>query len=554
MLTKLHIRNYAIIEKVTIDFSKNLTIITGETGAGKSILLGALNLIMGGRADTKVLHDTEQKCVVEAHFAIKNYNLKHFFEQHELDYDDELVISREITPSGKSRAFINDTPTQLPVLKQLTAALIDLHQQFDTLDIHNVSFQLRMIDALAGNKTILAKYDTDYKNYQTNRRKLSDLEMKNKSGAKEMDFLLFQLNELNEADLMPGEQESLESELKTLSNAEEIKRILTASYDALAENEQAITGGLRTISLQLSTVTNFQKDLPNLYERLQTALYEIDDIANELNDIADDTEYDPERIEEVNDRLSVLFKLQKKHQVADIEALIALRNELQDRVGDFGDLSGEIERLQQIIDKQHDDLLRQAADLSTRRKAVIEDFEERVHTMLRPLSMPFAQLKVQLDTTNELTATGSDKISFLFSANKGGRLETLKDVASGGEISRLTLVTKSLVASSIPLPTMIFDDRDAGVSGDVAGKMGSILHQLAKSQQVIAITHSPQVSARADVHYFVYKHHGDNRTTTNVKQLSHQERILEIAKMLSSDPPSKAAIENATSLLQVSGK
>jgi DNA repair protein RecN (Recombination protein N) len=552
MLTKLHIRNYAIIEKVTIDFSKNLTIITGETGAGKSILLGALHLIMGGRADTKVLHDTEQKCVVEAHFAIKDYNLKPFFEQHELDYDDELVISREITPSGKSRAFINDTPTQLPILKQLTAALIDLHQQFDTLDIHNVSFQLRMIDALAGNKSLLVAYDNDYKSYQANRRKLAELEAMSKSGAKEMDFLLFQLNELHEADLQKGEQESLETELKTLSNAEEIKRILTASYDALAESEQAITGGVRAVSLQLSAVTDFQKDLPALYERLQTALYELDDIATELNDIADDTEYDPERIEEVNDRLSVLFKLQKKHQATGVEELIALRDDLQGRVGGFGDLSGEIERIKQTIDKQYTQLAAQATELSARRNGVIADFEERVHTMLRPLSMPFAQLKVQLETTSELTAIGSDKISFLFSANKGGRLETLKDVASGGEISRLTLVTKSLVASSIPLPTMIFDEIDAGVSGDVAGKMGNILNHLAKSQQVIAITHSPQVSARADAHYFVYKHHGDDRTTTNVKQLSHQERIMEIAKMLSSDPPSKAAIENATSLLQVS--
>ncbi len=550
MLTKLHIRNYAIIEKVTIDFSENLTIITGETGAGKSILLGALNLIMGGRADTKVLHDTEQKCVVEAHFAIKSYNLKSFFDENELDYDDELVISREITPSGKSRAFINDTPTQLPVLKQLTAALIDLHQQFDTLDIHNVSFQLRMIDALAGNKPFLASYENDFKTYQNTRKKLAELQELSKSGAKEMDFLLFQLKELDEADLQKGEQELLETELKTLANAEEIKRNLTAAYDGLAENEQAITGGLRTIAQQLSSVVGFQKDLPLLYERLQAAMYELDDIANELNDIAEDTEHDPERIEEVNDRLSVLFKLQKKHQAADVEGLIQLRDELQVRVGGFGDLSGEIERLQKTIAAQHEALLEKAAALSARRTAVIPDFEERVHEMLRPLSMPFAQLKINLETGGDLAASGSDKISFLFSANKGGRLETLKDVASGGEISRLTLVTKSLVASSIPLPTMIFDEIDAGVSGDVAGKMGNILNQLAKSQQVIAITHSPQVSARADAHYFVYKHHGDDRTTTNVKQLSHEARVMEIAKMLSSDPPSAAAIENATSLLK----
>ena len=549
MITRLNIRNYAIIEQVTIDFSENLTIITGETGAGKSILLGALNLIMGGRADTKVLYDTTQKCVVEAVFSIGSYNLKPFFEENDLDYDDELLIVREITPAGKSRAFINDTPVGLPILKALSAALIDLHQQFDTLDIHHVSFQLRMVDALAGNKPLLTQYETDYKAYQAAVRKRNDLVERNRSSAKEMDFLVFQLKELTEADLQLNEQETLENELKTLNNAETIKRNLTAAYDALAENEQALTGGLRSVALLVTQVRDFHKNLPPLYARLESSLYELQDIAEELNVIAEDTEYDAERIQEINDRLSVLYRLQQKHQVASIADLIALRNDLQQKTNGFGDLGEEIARLNAEIVVQEKALQTQAKVLSERRNAVIPPFEEKVLTMLRPLSMPFALFKVDMITTTELSTTGLDKVNFLFAANKGGRLETLKEVASGGEISRLTLVTKSLVESAIPLPTLIFDEIDTGVSGDVALKMGGILHELARHHQVVSITHTPQVAARADIHYFVHKNHLEDRTVTNVKQLSDTERVTEIATMLSGSPPSSAALENAASLL-----
>ena len=549
MISRLNIRNYAIIEQVSIDFSKNLTIITGETGAGKSILLGALNLIMGGRADTKVLYDTTQKCVVEAIFSIGSYHLQPFFEENELDYEDELVIHREITPAGKSRAFVNDTPVSLAILKELSAALIDLHQQFDTLDIHHVSFQLRMIDALAGNKALLAQYESEYKMLQAALRKRNELVERSRAGAKEMDFLLFQLNELAEANLQNGEQEAFESELNTLNNAETIKRNLSAAYDALAENEQALTGNLRAITNQVAHVRDFHKLLPSLYERLETANYELQDIADELSAIAEDTEHDPERIEEVNERLDILYRLQQKHQAIDVAALIVLRNDLQERVGGFGDLSGEIERLNTEIKQKEQDLRKQASTLSERRTAVIAPFQEKVLTMLRPLSMPFAEFKVDIAQSTDLTTTGIDKVNFLFSANKGSRLETLKEVASGGEISRLTLVTKSLVASAIPLPTLIFDEIDTGVSGDVSLKMGGILHDLARHHQVVSITHTPQVAARADAHYFVHKVHKEDRTVTNVKQLTPDERVVEIATMLSGSPPSKAALENAASLL-----
>ena len=549
MLTRLHIRNYAIIEKVNIDFSNNLTIITGETGAGKSILLGALNLIMGERADTKVLYNLDEKCVVEAFFDIKNYDLKTFFDDNELDYEPELVIRREINTTGKSRAFINDTPAQLGVVKQLTGALIDLHQQFDSLDIHNVSFQLRMIDALAGNHALLPVYETAYKRFAADRRKLDALIAQSKSGAKEMEFMLFQLNELTEANLQIGEQEELEAELKTLSNAENIKQNLAAAHDALTENEQAIVGGLRSVAQHVAAVKQYHKALPEIYERLEAARIDLQELGSDLGGIIEDTEFDPERIMELQDRLNVLYKLQKKHQLTEVAELIALRNELAQKTDGFADLSGTIEQLQKGLELQAADLRSKAAELSTRRKAQIPDFEEKVHAMLRPLSMPYAVFNVQITELAELSATGIDRINFLFAANKGGRLEAIKDVASGGEISRLTLCTKSLVASAIPLPTLIFDEIDTGVSGDVALKMGKILHGLARQHQVVCITHTPQVAAKADTHYFVYKEHGEDRTVTAVRALTHPERVTELATMLSGNPPSAAAMSNAKELL-----
>ena len=550
MLTRLSITNYAIITHVTIEFSSNLTIITGETGAGKSILLGALNLIMGSRAETKVLYDMARKCQVEATFAVGSYNLRPFFEENELDYDDEIVILREITPSGKSRAFINDTPVSLPVLRQLTAALLDLHQQFDSLDIHNVSFQLRMIDALAGNKALVGDYERDYRRYTATQSKLTQLRSEAAQASKEMDYWLYLLKELDEANLQTGEKEKLEQELKTLSNAEQIQQTLTQAHYGLTESEQAVIGQVRFVAQQVTTVRSFHTELPALYDRLESVHIELSDIADELEAIATNTEISPERIAEITDRLNVLYKLEQKHQTADTAELLALRDDLTLKTASFADMGESIAALERDLTAQATALHEKAALLSERRHAVTEGFETKIHAMLEQLSMPFARLKVELTPTDALTSTGTDRINFLFAANKGSRMEAIKDVASGGEVARLTLCTKSLVASAIPLPTLIFDEIDTGVSGDVALKMGKILFDLARKHQVVSITHTPQIAAQADAHYFVYKQNDDERTSTSVKLLTEEERVQEIAVMLSGNPPSNAALYNASELLK----
>ena len=550
MIQRLLVKNYAIIEDLEINFSDGLTIITGETGAGKSILLGALGLIMGKRADTKSLYNENQKCIIEGHFDISKYQLKEFFDTYDVDYDEELVVRRELTPSGKSRAFVNDTPVNLKILQRLSAALIDLHQQFDTLDIHNVSFQLRMLDALANNDSLLGRYQGMYRKYQSNQRQLSKWMEQNASAEREMDFINFQLEEFNKVELIAGEQEKMEEELGTLQNAEDIKRILGAVRQHLTEDEQSVIGQLATLSNSLDKVKQFNPKIAALHERFESSILELEDLSGEFEVIGDSTEYNPERIQEVQERLDAIYKLQKKHNAVDVSSLILIQEQLQNQLDDFGDLSSQIEELEIEIDRQEKALQVLAKDLSKRRTAVIPNFEDRIHEMLGQLSMANARLKIDIQPLEELNSTGIDDVNFLFAANKGGRLQMIKDVASGGEISRLTLCTKSLVASAIPLPTLIFDEIDSGVSGDVALKMGNILRQLSDHHQVVSITHSPQIASKANAHYYVYKKDTEERTITKVKSLSKEERIRAIATMLSSNPPSDSAMENARELVE----
>lgn len=549
MIDRLIIKNYAIIEEQEIVFSDGLTIITGETGAGKSILLGALGLIMGRRTDTKMLYEGDRKCIVEGHFHIGKYRLRPFFEEYDIDYDEELVVRREITPSGKSRAFVNDTPVRLNILQQLSGSLIDLHQQFDTLDIHNVSFQLRMIDALANNQGRLQKYQTGFREYQANRRRLEALRAQNDRAAREMDFLQFQLQEFNEAELIPGEQTELEERLRRLTNAEDVKRIMGGTFDQLSDSEHAIIGQLEALGLSINSIAAFHPDLGALTERYQGLLIELRDIAQEFEKIAEETEYDGERIVEVQQRLDLIYKLQTKHNVNTLRELIEVQESLQGQLDAYGDLSSEMEQLEQTIGQQEVDLRATAEVLSKRRQGVIGGFENKVHRMLRQLSMEHARLRVALSPTEALNATGLDEVNFLFAPNKGSDFLPIRRVASGGELSRLTLCTKSLVADAIPLPTLIFDEIDTGISGDVALKMGKILKDLAKRHQVVSITHTPQIAVQANAHYFVYKKVKSNRTVTNVKLLSDAERVEEVAIMLSGSPPSTSAIENAKELL-----
>ncbi|MEM7106343.1 MAG: DNA repair protein RecN [Bacteroidota bacterium] len=549
MINRLYIKNYAIIEEQEIAFSRNLTIITGETGAGKSILLGALGLIMGKRADSKVLYNRDTKCVVEAWFQVSEYDTKSFFDEHDIDYDDEVIIRRELTPSGKSRAFINDTPVTLAVLKTLSSALVDVHQQFDTLDIHQVSFQMRTIDALAGNKELLVRYQSQFKVYRKERKQLEELIQQNTYAEKEFDFLEFQLNEFLEADLEDGEQDNLENEQKTLSNAENIKSILGKAYLEIAESEFAIVGQLGNLSHSMGDLKDINPKIKAACERLESIIVELEDLSSEFQNIAESTEYDEERISEVTQRLDLIYKLLNKHHVQSIAQLIAIQNKLQEKINNYADLSSTIEKLEARINEMEVALYELAGQLSGRRKAQVESFEQSVHSLLTQLSMEHAQLKVDIQSLEDLTPTGTDQINFLFAANKGSRLELLKNVASGGELSRLTLCVKSLVASAIPLPTLVFDEIDSGLSGDVAMKMGNILSELSDQHQVITITHTPQIAAKADKHYFVYKNVSGDRTLTSVKQLDREERITEIATMLSGNPPSQSAVQNAQDLL-----
>lgn len=549
MICGLSIRNYAIIEHLEIHFSDHLTIITGETGAGKSIMLGALGLIMGKRADTKVLYDTRNKCIVEAVFNISPYALEQFFEENDLDYEAETVIRREITTSGKSRAFVNDTPVRLGILKELSNKLIDLHQQFDTLDIHDADFQMKVVDALADNKKLLGKYTKSYRAFDKNRKQLEKLIQLSSESNKETDFLEFQLSELLEGALQPNEQEELEQEQKQLTNAEDIKRILGGAADHLTENENAIGGQITELLREINSIVEFHPKLPKLVERFEGMLYELEEVANEYQNIADDTEYDEERLQIAEERLDMIYRLQTKHNVDSIEELLEIQEDLQERLQNVGDLSAKIEALEAEIDLQEVELLKQGNVLSERRVKAIPKFEKKVQKLLEQLSMEHAVLKVELTNIGEINPTGVDRLRFLFAANRGSRFEEIKGVASGGELSRLALCIKSLVASAIPLPTIIFDEIDSGVSGEVALQMGDILQKLASEHQIVSITHSPQIAAKADVHYFVHKEVTKDRTLTAVRELKEEERVLEIAKMLSGNPPTEYAKANARELL-----
>ena len=549
MLKRLHIRNYALIDRVEIDFSERLTIITGETGAGKSILLGALGLVMGERADTKIFYNDQEKCVVEAWFDVAKYELRDFFEANELDYDPEVVIRRELSPAGKSRGFVNDTPVNNQILQRLTEALVDLHQQFDILDIHNVNFQLRMIDALADNTALLHDYQARYRHYQQDRRQLAELTERSDNAAKEMDFLRFQWDELRQAALQEGEQEQLETELLQLTNAEDIKRSYGAAYNFLGETEQNIVGQLQEIARSWSATRKVSAELNTLSERLDTLIIDLQDIAKECERISENTDHDPQRILEVQDRLNTVYKLQKKHGVPTVAELLQIQENLEKQLGGFTDLGEQISRLEHRVAEHTQHLRGLARLLSERRRIVPAGFEKQVHALLAQLSMPHARLRVDIRETETLTATGADEVQFLFASNVGSKFLPIKDVASGGELSRLTLCTKSLVADAIPLPTLIFDEIDSGVSGDVSLKMGLILQELSNRHQVISITHTPQIAARADKHYFAFKQVQNDRTITHLRILNADERVRALAVMLSGNPPSEAALTTAKELM-----
>ena len=549
MIISLEIQNYAIIEKLHVALDKGLNIITGETGAGKSILLGALGLIMGKRADTKVLYHQDRKCIVEASFNIKSYDLKGFFEANNLDYDVELIIRREISPVGKSRAFVNDTPVTLAILQELTKSLVDMHQQFDTLDIHSSKWQMEVLDSLAGNTKLLSAYQLEFKEYKVAEKRLKTLEKEAANALKELDYITFQFTELDEASLEFDEQESKEQLLNRLAGTEDIQRIANSAYFAIDESEQSIINQLQIISQDLDNIKELDPKLSESYDRVLSSLEELRDIAAVLQDVNESVEHDPNLAQETQERLDMIYRLQKKHQVVSIEELLTIQTDLHTRINSQQKMDGEINEIASKMHKLETNLKVTAKKLSTNRKKIAKSFAKDIEMLLATLSMEHAKIDARLTDSDQLTPNGMDKVDYYFSANKGGTLGALKNVASGGEISRLTLVIKSLVASSMALPTLIFDEIDTGVSGEVANRMAEIISKLAKKHQVMSITHSPQIAAKAQHHYFVYKHETETRTITNIKLLSANDRIVEIAKMLSGNPPSDAAVANAKELI-----
>ncbi|MFN8285360.1 MAG: DNA repair protein RecN [Chitinophagales bacterium] len=551
VLHKLNIRNYAIIDRLDIEFCDSMNIITGETGAGKSILLGALGLILGERADTKVLYDQEEKCIVEADFDITGYDLKTFFAANELDFEAHTIVRREINQSGKSRAFINDTPVTLNVLKELGEKLVNLHNQHETLELTKGGFQLNVVDLLAKNKDLLLEYRTKLAAYKKDHRRLEELQQQYRSVAAELDYLQFQLSELADANLQGSEQGSLEAEQNTLSNVEEIKRALQQALQLLEEGEISALSRLSETQGVLKNVKNLNNDIQTLAERLHSVYVELKDISDECNNLQDATSLDPERLEEVNSRLNVIYRLQKKHNVTSVDDLLTIQQTLEEKVSSVDNSSSEIEKLKASLEQQHSTLVQLGDKLHAAREKVLREFQNNVVVLLTKVGMPNASFKVDIKklAADSLNENGLTEIKFLFSANKGFAPQEIKDVASGGELSRLMLCIKSLVADVGALPTMIFDEIDSGISGGVALKVGEIMKSLSKNHQLISITHLPQIARTAAKHLYIYKETRDNRTYTRIKELQGEERVIELAKMLGGDVVSEAALANAREMI-----
>lgn len=552
MIKSLHIKNFAIIDEVQLDFDNGLTIITGETGAGKSILLGALGLILGGRADAKQFYNQDEKCIIEAEFNIANYDLEDFFKTEDLDYESSLIIRREILSTGKSRAFINDTPVNLKTLQLLASQLIDVHQQFDTLSIQHESFQRSALDALAKQKPNIKHYEQVFKDFMLKTKELEALKISSENFASEREFQQFLLDELSVLQLKSGIQNELESELSILENAELIKKNMDVAYRQLSESERSVVQELRDVNYLLQAVIKYNTAIEALSDRLEQAQLEIEDIASTLESIGEKTEFDPEKTEHHQQKLDLIYKLLKKHKKHSADDLLDLIDELEQKISGEGNVDERIKKLEKEIVSLENELKTEGKQISKGRKEAATVMEKQVNEMLHALNMPNAMIKVSMEALTSPSLHGFENINFLFSANKGSAPAEIKSVASGGELSRLALSIQSLVASSIPLPTMVFDEIDSGVSGSVAQKVGKILSDLSNGHQVIVITHSPQIAAQADKHYLVYKSDAQKQTRTYVKEMNKDERIYHIATMLSSDPPTTAAMTNARELMEIS--
>jgi DNA repair protein RecN (Recombination protein N) len=550
MLVKLFVQNYALIKELDVELENGLTIITGETGAGKSILLGALSLILGTRADSSVLLDKNEKCIVEGTFRIEEYDLNEFFISNELDYETVTSLRREINPAGKSRAFINDTPVTINVLKELGDRLIDIHSQHQTLMLHDNSFQLNLIDSFSGTARLKTKYSETYSNYRKLKKEYSLIKEKADKNRADLEYYQFQINQLEEAKLTQGEQEELEAEQELLGHAEEIKLALSTSSDLFFADGLSILSMLREVKTNLGRIRTFLPDSETLLSRTESSLIELDDLAAEIEKLSISIEADPQRLTDVNSRLDSIYSLIQKHRVKNLDELITKKDEIKALIKSIVSGDERLIELERLLEKEVNSLKTISEEMSDRRKSVLSDIELRITELLKQLGIPNAKFRISLTELQDFTPTGIDQVDFLFSANKQIAPENLAKIASGGELSRVMLTLKSLLTRNTNLPTIIFDEIDAGVSGEVADKVGQILSGMGKYMQVINITHLPQVASRGTRHYHVYKDDTDNSTFTRVKLLSPEERILEVARLLSGSEITETAMKNARELLK----
>ena len=550
MLKQLHISNYALIDELSVSFESGFNVITGETGAGKSILLGALGFALGDRSDTNVLFDKDKKCVVEAEFELDGENLRSFFEANDLDFESECIFRRELNPQKKSRAFINDTPVALQTMKEMGSQLVDIHSQHDSLLLTDADFQLRLLDDIAQNGDVLAAYQTEYANYNALKRKLFELKETATKNTAENDYLKFQLDELDKAQLKEGEYTDIEQTLGVMENSEEIKTLLVTANGLLDNSENAILGQLNELSSTLSRLQHLLPDTESLYERIDNLKVELKDIAYDLRRKEDNTQFDEEQLQSLQERYDLLSRLMMKHRANDFDELITLRDGLKEKVNAFENIDEAIAKAEKELKENEKQLSSLAKALHDKRCQAAIAFSEKVTALVQQLAMPFAQFQVSVESQANFGSKGCDEIRFLFSANKGIAPDDIRRVASGGELSRLMLSIKSAVSSYNYIPTLIFDEIDTGVSGEVAAKIGSIMRQMGQLLQLISITHLPQVASQAEHHYFIYKDNEGERTQSHIRVLQREDRITEIAKMLSNDQVTPEALRAAEVLLK----
>ncbi len=550
MLTKLAVSNYALINNLTVEFNSGLNSVTGETGAGKSIILGALGLILGNRADLSVLKSDREKCIVEGVFNIQQYKLTRFFEKNDLDYDDSTILRREITPSGKSRAFINDTPVNLKVIRELGLKLIDIHSQHQNLELGNRNFQLQLVDTVAGTEQLLHTYKTLFATFILQKKELKELKEKSEQAAADLDYFQFQFNQLDEANLEKEEQDELEEELQKLTHAEEIKGVFLEVKQLLDGEQFSSIQNLKESQRKIAAIRDFSKEAADLAKRLESCQIELKDILDEAEGLAEKIEYNPARIEQVNDRLNLIYSLQQKHHVATVEELIGLKHSFSEKIDQVTGYEEEIKALEKQLAATNNKLGENAALLTEQRKKAFGKIEASVLKDLKLLGMPKSKFVVEHELLAEFSPTGKDSVAFMFSANSDVEPAEISKIASGGEMSRLMLAIKNLLRTSRALPTVIFDEIDSGVSGEIALKMGTILKAFSSSAQIINITHLPQIAAKGDSHYVVYKFEQNGKTFTSIKKLEEKERLEELAKMVGGEVITENTLKTARQLLK----